>query len=288
MGRTKIDANFHQVAFTVREVRELMNLSSVGYVPTDPILLPSDHTKISRAQKRLAQVLSKGSKVPLEGADRQWGLRYFLSPTSFQPLSGQSRRLAQVTCERTAFTGDIDIHNSHAKVTGIGQPVSLPASIAFRSIGYQAEPLPGLVDLGIPFDRSLGIIPNDVHGRVLAPHLGPGAFSAGHVPGFYVAGWSKRGPTGVIASTMDDAFATADAIAQDWDSHAPFLQREHRRESTVLGWEGIKAEAEGRKLRRVSWVDWERIDAAERRRGLERGKAREKFTSVEEMLRVLD
>jgi ferredoxin--NADP+ reductase len=42
-----------------------------------------------------------------------------------------------------------------------------------------------------------------------------------------------------------------------------------------------------KKVRVVTFNDWEKIDAAEIERGKKAGKPREKFTSVEEMLSVL-
>ncbi len=144
--------------------------------------------------------------------------------------------------------------------------------------------------LGIPFDERLGIFPNDLHGRIITPSAGPGEQTAAHLPGMYCAGWVKRGPTGVIASTMNDAFATADAIARDWEGRAMFLNGVGGAGNgeSRLGWEGVRKEAEARGLRRISWEDWERIDAAERERGRRQGKEREKFASVREMLSVLD
>lgn len=151
--------------------------------------------------------------------------------------------------------------------------------------------------LGIPFDERQGIIPNDLYGRIIAPSKEPETHRPWHVPGMYCAGWVKRGPTGVIASTMNDAFATAEAIARDWEERAPFLSgtddgaaggigdTERQRKQ---GWEALKKEAESRGSRRVSWGDWLKIDAAERERGRRRGKEREKFGSVKEMLSVLD
>ena len=118
--------------------------------------------------------------------------------------------------------------------------------------------------LGILFDRKAGIIPNE-NGRVLS-HVG-------HIPGLYCAGWVKRGPTGVIASTMEDAFSTAEAIAEDWGT----------RISEKNGWEGIKDQIPNH----VKWNDWLKIDAAEKERGRAKGKEREKFQSVKEMLDVL-
>lgn len=35
------------------------------------------------------------------------------------------------------------------------------------------------------------------------------------VDGLYCSGWIKRGPTGIIATTMQDAFATAATVLKD-------------------------------------------------------------------------
>lgn len=109
----------------------------------------------------------------------------------------------------------------------------------------------------------------------------------GNFPGLYCAGWVKRGPTGVIASTMEDAFGTADAMAGDWGAGRQFLHEGDAAE--VTGWEGVKGEvaAVGLTARVVDWPGWTRIDGAERERGRAVGKEREKFTRTEDMLAVL-
>ena len=275
-----------QAAFTIKEVRELMDLPLLGFHPIDPSLLPSDASKLPRAAKRIARLLSRGSKAPVSSVAKAWDLRFFLAPTAFQASTSHPDRVRSIDFEKTSLQNDDPLDPS-AKVRGTGQQVELPTSLAFRSIGYKSESLPGLVDLGVPFDDRLGIIPNDPHGRVLSPGGGPGDQSAGHVPGMYTAGWAKRGPTGVIASTMNDAFATADVIAGDWVNNAKSLNAEVGG-GTGLGWEGVAEEARRRGLRRVSWQDWEAIDAAERARGRRAGKEREKLASVDEMLEVLD
>jgi adrenodoxin-NADP+ reductase len=126
-----------------------------------------------------------------------------------------------------------------------------------------------------------------MHGRVVDPERGPVAgLSAAHVPGMYCAGWVKRGPTGVIASTMDDAFHSADIIMKDWHDEVRFS--EFGDAETRGGFEVVKREIEKRGIRSVSWADWEKIDAVERSRGKEKGKVREKVRSVSEMLKILD
>ncbi|KAI9789171.1 MAG: NADPH-adrenodoxin reductase [Peltula sp. TS41687] len=277
-----------QAAFTVKEVRELMKLPRVGFVPIDPFLLPPDPSKdwtLPRIQKRLAAVLAKGSTTPPALSSKRWELSFFLAPTAFRSSPNNPDQLSHLTLEKTLPKGR-DPFLPSVRVQGTGETTDLPASVAFRSIGYKSEPLPGLVESGIPFDEKLGIIPNDVHGRVLAPAT---ESTAVHVPGFYVAGWSKRGPTGVIASTMEDAFATAEIIAKDWADNVRFLNHEEDGGGgTGLGWEGVKAEAERRGLRRVSWTDWKRIDAVEKHKGKLIEKERDKFPTVEEMLKILD
>ena len=157
--------------------------------------------------------------------------------------------------------------------------VCLPASLAFRSIGYKSEAIAGMAELGILFDEARGIILNDNDGRLIAPS--PETANTIPIPGMYCSGWVKRGPAGVIANTMEDAFATAAAIAKDWERKAPFLVGGR-------GWDVLKNDAQTSGLRTVSWSDWEKIDAAEKKRGKDLGKEREKFVSIAAMLAVLD
>lgn len=69
---------------------------------------------------------------------------------------------------------------------GVGE--DLECSLVLRSVGHRGRPLPGL-----PFDAAQGTVPN-VAGRVVDPAQDR------RVPGVYVAGWIKRGPTGVIGT----------------------------------------------------------------------------------------
>ena len=108
------------------------------------------------------------------------------------------------------------------------------------------------------------------------------------VPGVYVAGWVKRGPTGVIASTMYDAFETGHAILDDWVvPSVKFMRYGGQQYGPKRGWEAIAGEARSRGARWVSWDEWKMIERAEMERGKKKGKRSEKFASVEEMLSVL-
>ncbi|OWY50908.1 NADPH:adrenodoxin oxidoreductase mitochondrial precursor [Alternaria alternata] len=273
-----------QAAFTVKEARELMNIPSVAFDPIDRSLYPSEIKKLPRVQKRIAEVLLKGSKATKEETARSWALEFMQAPKSMHADAGQ---LSSIAFTKQRFVPDADPFDQRARVTPTNEETSMEASLAFRSVGYKSTGLPGLSDIGVPFDDKLGIIPNDMHGRVITPSAGPGNLTAGHVHGLYCAGWVKRGPTGVIASTMQDAFSSADIIAQDWEANVPFLNdTSGDNRSTGLGWDGIKDIVTS--VRPLAWSDWKKIDHAERARGKSKGKEREKFQSVEEMLKILD
>ncbi|ODM16078.1 hypothetical protein SI65_08512 [Aspergillus cristatus] len=288
-----------QASFTIKEVRELLQLPSVSFDPIPKDLFPPDDviSGLPRAQKRLIQLLEKGSTNDPSTSTKSWSLDFLLSPECLNWSPIHPYRLSHVKFSRNELDPS-DPHSSSAKVTpkylpsGNRAQVNIPANTFFRSVGYKSLPLPGLEeDLGVQFDEQRGVIPNDGFGRITTPkdtgdtqRLPDGSLLS-HLPGLYCAGWVKRGPTGVIATTMTDAFSTADTILADMGGQHALLNSPGR--STGLGWEGVQTEAKERGLRTTSWSDWEMIDAVERKVGKERGKLREKFGRVEEMLEVV-
>lgn len=104
------------------------------------------------------------------------------------------------------------------------------------------------------------------------------------LPGLYVSGWLARGPNGVIATTMYDAFETADLIASDLG--APSSSTSSPISAGVPDLPKLQDAGFGAQ-RIVSWDEWRAIDAEERKRGSKLGKEREKLTRVQDMLAVL-
>ena len=137
--------------------------------------------------------------------------------------------------------------------------------MVMRSVGYRGTPLAGL-----PFDEKRGVVAN-VSGRVVdAPGGTP-------IPGLYVAGWIKRGPSGVIGTNKPDAQETVKLMLEDSISREPC---EHRNPESIV---------ELLKQRDVDFVDferWQRIDAHERAEGDTQGRPRVKLATVEGMLKV--
>lgn len=272
-----------QAAFTIKELRELMQLPDTTFRSVDEGLIPPNLAQLERPRRRLMEVLAKGPKTDSNSASKIWSLDFCLSPSSFAPDSNDTSSVGQTTFQKTYLT---DIHDPHAAVKAKGETIDFQSPMVFRSIGYKSEPLPEFKALGVPFDERKGIIvSSDDQGRVAATL---GEETQGHFSGLYCAGWVKRGPTGVIASTMKDAFSTADAIAEDWKANKQFLGSRNAvegRDTESPGWEGVRSEG-GSELAKcvVNWDGWLAIDRAEKGMGAAEGKIREKITTIEKML----
>jgi ferredoxin--NADP+ reductase len=96
------------------------------------------------------------------------------------------------------------------------------------------------------------------------------------VPQMYVAGWIKRGPTGIIGTNRADSVATVAALVEDVKSMPADPVRP--------GGEALRALLDARGLRWIDFAAWKRVDRREVERGAAVGKPREKFTSIEAML----
>lgn len=279
-------------------MRELTVIPDVTFSSIDPSFFPSDLKTLPRARRRIAELLLKASskRVPsTQDQHKSFDLDFLWSPLKFAKADSRSSdKLDSVVLQRQTFTDKADAFHPAASVKAIpDQTATMKTSLAFRSIGYKSTPLPGLEDFGIKFDKRKGIIPNEGGRALVYPTGQPGIDVVPQtLPGLYVAGWVKRGPTGVIASTMEDAFATADCIMQDIDAEHPLLNGKltSSSEQTPLdGWRGVLGEVQSRgvHVRRTDWDDWRAIDKVEKERGTRLGKEREKITRVEDMLKVL-
>ncbi len=101
------------------------------------------------------------------------------------------------------------------------------------------------------------------------------------VRGEYVAGWIKRGPTGIIGTNKPDAAETVEAMLADVAAGMTLSPALPQREA-------VDALLIDRGLRFVTFEDWSRLDEAERAEGERRGRPRVKIVRVEDMLRIID
>lgn len=96
------------------------------------------------------------------------------------------------------------------------------------------------------------------------------------VPGLYVCGWLKRGPTGTIGTNLTDAEETVNSIAQDYVN----LQQ------ATAGTAGLQQLLQQRRVQAVDYAGWERLNTYEQQQGLLEGSTRVKCVSVADMLRA--
>lgn len=269
-----------QAAFTIKEVRELLQLPDVNFEPIPVDLFPPDLKKLERPKRRILELLQKGSPHKPD-ARKSWSLNFLLAPKTLNYSSTNPDLLESLTFQNNTL---VDPSSPSSPVTPTEQTTTLSASTLFRSIGYAAVPIPGMDLIGANFDLRKGTVQHDGFGRATPIGTEEQLSSSSSNASVYCAGWVKRGPTGVIASTMTDAFQTAEAIVEDWKRSLTQGLPER------AGWEGVKADAErdGIKLKPVHWDQWKKIDQVEKARGSEQGKPREKMGRVENMLKAAD
>jgi len=257
-------------AFTIKELRELSKRTG----STLSLLAPADafneavmkQAATDRPRKRLVELmgsigieaLADPPPPPAADAPRAVRVQFQRAPLGFVAVANDAQRLGAVRCGVTALEG-APAASQRARLVE-GSEYDLPCGLALKSVGYRSSPLEGA-----PFDEERGVVPS----------------SAGRVTGadaLYVAGWLKRGPTGVILTNVTDANETAAAVLAD-------------RQAGLLRTGGGGGEAVRELLRTqaapiLGFDEWKRIDALEVSRGSEAGKVREKLVDVAEMLEV--
>jgi ferredoxin--NADP+ reductase len=250
-----------QAAFTTPELRELGELSDADVI-VDPAELELDPEcrelePSSTAQRNLDVLRDYAQRTPV-GRRRRIVLRFLASPVE---IHGENR-VEAVTIARNRLARAED-GSLRARATDRTETMS--AGLVMRAIGYTGVPLPG-----VPFDTGRGVIPNRC-GRVLG--------ADGVLPGAYVTGWIKRGPSGVIGTNKKCAQETVDALLEDADAgHLP--------EPRVDDAELFEARLRERKPELVTYAGWEAIDRHEKALGEPQGRPRVKLTRLEEQLRI--
>ncbi len=251
-----------QARFTPQELRELGRLEATRPevsnedLALDPLSEAELADKDNLHSQRNMAVLEELAAMDRAGAARTCHIRFFRNPVAIQGAT----RVEQVVLEKTVLSGA----PFRTRAEGTGLVEAIPCGLVFRSVGYRGVALPG-----VPFDAARGIVPND-RGRVLQDGV--------PVPGLYVAGWIKRGPSGVIGTNKPDSYETAAALVEDRAVLPACPESAPHAVSALLASRGVRV---------VGWEQWRRIDAAEVARGAEAGKPREKFTRIAEMLDIL-
>lgn len=256
-----------QAAFTTPELKEFGELAGVSVFVDSADLELDEHSEAMLAEDKTAnrnvEILRTYAAATEHPAPRRITMRFLVSPVEL--LGDEAGKVRAVRIEKNVLTGD-RVGGLRAK--GTGQFEELDAGLVLRSVGYKGVPL-----AGVPFDDSTNTIAN-VAGRVIRDASGD------VVPGEYVVGWIKRGPSGVIGTNKPDAVSTVNAMVEDVATITPATGdlRDPAAVETLL---------RERKPDYVTYDGWKVLDAHEQSQGSASGRPRVKVTRVDQMLDII-
>jgi adrenodoxin-NADP+ reductase len=232
-----------QVAFTAKELRELLNLPGTSMVPI-PLELLTTPSGASRQQARILDLLRKGSAAKPGTTKKTWSLDFFRSPT--MPING-------------GIELGINELDENEGAIPTGKTEILKTDLIVNSVGYRSEPIePDWFDGSLGRTRQTGSHVVGSDGRV--------------VPRTYASGWAANGAKGVLAATMIDAYNVAENLLEDCVSGVA---------DPLECKSGVPKELTESGQRVVTYGDWKRIEGEEIRRGGLLGKERERMTWAE-------
>jgi ferredoxin--NADP+ reductase len=242
-----------QAAFTPPELKELGELAGAEPVvdPADLVLDPASEAELEQDRERARrnyELLQEYAAREPEGKPRRIVLRFKVSPVR---ILGDER-VEGVEVVRNELVEE----DGRIVARPTGETEVIPAGLVLRSVGYKGVALPG-----VPYDERSGTIPN-VGGRVLGAER------------TYVAGWIKRGPSGVIGTNKKDATETIELLLED--------ARAGKLEAPLPSDLAELLEAKGADF--VEYEGWQAIDAAERSAGEPLGRPRVKLHRWEKLL----
>jgi ferredoxin/flavodoxin---NADP+ reductase len=255
-----------QAAFTNPELKEFGELEGVDTIvdAADLTLDPASETALAndRNATRNMDTLRKYAEKTEHSAPRRITMRFLASPV--EVIDDGNGKVGGLKIEKNRL--DIKSDGSVA-AKGTGEYETLPVQLVLRSVGYRGVPL-----VGVPFNEATGTIAN-LEGRVTRQNTGE------IVPGQYVVGWAKRGPSGIIGTNKPDSAATVAKMVED-AATLPGIADAERDPAKIVEL------LDSRNIQYITFEQWQKLNAAEVSRGEPHGRPRVKFVRVPEMLEI--
>ncbi len=191
-----------QAAFTTPELLGLAGTDGIEVVVDADELAASRGVGAPEATSMAAykiDVLEQVGDIAGEnGGGRTVTLRFLSAPVEI--LGDETTGVTGVRLARTELVEE----DGRIVARATDETEDLATSLVLRSVGYRGDAVPD-----VPFDADRGVLPND-GGRVTDPATGE-AFAQ-----TYVAGWIKRGPSGVIGTNKLCAEETVAGLLDDF------------------------------------------------------------------------
>ena len=257
-----------QAAFSPTELREFTELNDAkALVEAKELDLDDESLSIfelnaSKDSKKNIEILKHISIKEVNTKKKKVHFLFLLSPTE---IIGHNK-VHKIRFERNKLVKNDD---GSLRSQNTEKTIEYEADLIFRSIGYRGKPLPGL-----PFDQKSGTIPN---------YLGQ-VKDSGNLNSLrkreYVAGWIKRGPSGVIGTNKQDAVET---VHRMFDTFLTNNMQPMKKTSM----HEIVSLLKSRNVEFVSFAEWKILDNHEKEVGKIEGRPRVKETTVEKMLEII-
>jgi adrenodoxin-NADP+ reductase len=288
-----------QSSFTIKELRELSKLSNIS-LHMRPEELKAGWTEASQeearmtpSKKRILQLMDTIAKSrscsstdnesssthsssvshckivdgnystePVDQSKRIVEIRFLLNPSELITSTDHLglKRIEGLKVQHTMLQGE----PFHQRAVVTERSEVLPCQLLLTSIGYRSLS----ISTHLPFDSKRHVVPNEF-GRVIDKSR------------WYVTGWLKRGPSGIIGTNITDARETVQCIIDDIASNLlpiitadPIEQIKH-----------VDAKAgEYLACHSISWKQYEKLNQIEEQRGAECNppKPREKIVDRQE------
>lgn len=255
-----------QAAFTPPEIKEMGELDDADvFVPVSEATLdPASEAELEASGdknvKKNVAAIEDFSQRTIHDKSRHLTIRFLVSPTE---LIGEDGKVSAIKLVKNEAYAD---EKGGVKARATDQEEIIPVGMVFRSVGYRGAPV-----IDVPFDDYNGTIRN-TEGRITDD-------SDDALAGMYVAGWIKRGPTGVIGTNKTDAQETVKHMAEDARAGLFFEPGKSSEDVVAL----IKS----RKPDVITYSDWKKIDEHELSHGVASNRPRVKLTNIQDMLDVL-
>lgn len=233
--------------FTTKELKELGEIPDTSVI-IEPSDLPSDDLAASagnRVVERNLTVLREWAERDQRESKKNLQFHFYSTPVEFD----SEQHFLRV--ERMLLESDASIRPS-------GAFIDIPADLVIRSVGYRGVGIEGL-----PFDQERSIVPSS-DGKVDS------------LANSFVAGWIKRGPSGVIGTNKKDAVATVETLLASL-AGARSSSKSAGEIDLVLTDRGVDF---------IDFGGWLNIDAAEKSLGASQGRERITIHERETLLNI--
>ncbi len=205
-----------------------------------------DSVNVKIDEKEIEEAIHRAGDAPEKHVKSNLDAMHAIS---LLPDKSDCRKLHFLFQHRPISINGLNKVESVSFETPLGQ-IEIPCDLVVTAIGYAPIDFPGLQTRDGHYENTDGWVSENL----------------------FVVGWAKRGAQGVIGTNKSDASAVMTMMVSQL--HEPKVERD------------VLPLLKDRGVQVVSQDGWTRINSEETRKGVESGKPRVKFTSVDQMLEV--